>query len=103
VIWMFAPDCNPDMIPPIRPGSHGLFFRYRELSRLCVDHLRGAKVPVMLDQIVARAIATKGFEVDTRLRRHISDTTRATLLRMERKGTVRRILEGPDTWWELVG
>ena len=37
VLRMFAPDCNPDMIPPIRPGSHGLFFRYQELSRIVMD------------------------------------------------------------------
>ena len=33
VLRLFAPDCHPDMIPPIKPASHGLFFRYRELGR----------------------------------------------------------------------
>lgn len=103
VIRMFAPDCNPDMIPPIRPGSHGLFFGCRELSRICVACLREADGQVRFDQIVERAIAAKGFNVDGRLRRHISDTARATLLRIVRKGLVRRMLEQPDTWWEVVG
>jgi hypothetical protein len=62
VIRMFAPDCNPEMTPPILAGSHGLFFRYRELSRLCVDCLRKAKGPVRLDQIVDYAIAAKGWK-----------------------------------------
>ena len=103
VILMFSPDCDPDMIPPIRPGSHGLFFGYRELSRLCVDCLREADGPVRLDQIVDRAIEVKGFAPDKRLRRHIGDTTRAMLLRLARKGLVRKIVDAPDTWWELAG
>ena len=103
VILMFAPDCNPEMIPSIRPGSHGLFFSYRELPRLCMDYLRRAKGPVNLDQIVDHAIAVKGFVPDRRLRRHIGDTTRATLLRMARRGLVRKIVEAPETWWELAG
>jgi hypothetical protein len=101
VILMFSPDCNPEMIPPIRPGSQRLFFGYRELSRLCVDCLRQANGPVRLDQIVDRAIEVKGFTDDRRLRKHISDTTRASLLRMVRKGLVRKIIDAPDTWWEL--
>ncbi len=56
----------------------------------------------MLERIVERAIAAKGFDVDKQLRRHISDTARATLLRLERKGVVRRVLVEPDTWWELA-
>ena len=102
VILMFSPDCNPEMIPPIRPGSQRLFFGYRELSRLCVDCLRQANGPVRLDQIVDRAIEVKGFTDDRRLRRHIGDTARATLLRMVRKGLVRKIIDEPDTWWELT-
>jgi hypothetical protein len=103
VILMFAPDCNPEMIPPIRPGSHGMFFGYRELSRLCMDYMRRANGPVKLGQIVDHAIAVKGFTSDRRLRRHIGDTTRATLLRMARRGLVRKIVEAPETWWELAG
>jgi len=102
VILMFSPDCDPDMIPPIRPGSHGVFFGYRELSRLCVDCLREANGPIRLDQIVDRAIEAKGFTTDKRLRRHIGDTTRATLLRMVRKGLVRKIIDEPDAWWALA-
>lgn len=102
VILMFSPDCNPDMIPPIRPGSHGLFFGYRELSRFCMDCLRQANGPISLDQIVDRAIEAKGFTADRRLRRHVGDTARASLLRMVRRGLVRKIVDEPDVWWELA-
>jgi hypothetical protein len=100
VIGVFTPDCDPDMTPPIRRGSHGLFFGYRELARLCMAHLQEAKGPVRLDEIVDRAIAVKGFEVDARLRQQISRIARATLMRMVKRGMVRRIIEAPDTWWE---
>jgi predicted RNase H-like nuclease (RuvC/YqgF family) len=102
-IRIFEPDCNPEMIPAIRPLLRGLFFGYRELSRLTLDALRVAGKPIALAGIVEYAIATKGLEVDARLRRHIGDCARANLMRMERRGAVRRILAEPETWWELTG
>jgi len=103
VLRLFAPDCNPDMIPPIKPASHGLFFQYRELGRICMDVLRDAKGPVTLDRVVAVAIEVKGLPDDARLRKHVTDTCRASLGRMERRGLVRRIVREPDVWWEIAG
>lgn len=103
VIRMFEPECHPDMIPSVRPYLRGLFFGYREVSRLTLDALREAGGPVRLDQIAAWITAAKGLPVDARLRRHIRDTARANLFRMERRGVVRRVLDEPETWWELVG
>lgn len=59
--------------------------------------------PITLGRIVEHVILTKGLEVDARLRRHISDTTRATLMRLAAKGQVRKVVEEPETWWELTG
>ena len=42
VIRMFTPDRNPDMIPPIRPGSHRLFFSCCELPRMLLRIMRSA-------------------------------------------------------------
>jgi hypothetical protein len=103
VIRLFSPDSDPDMIAPIRPASRGLFFGYRELTRLCLDILREAGGPLTLDSTIDRVMATKGFPDDGRLRRRIYEITRASLLRLERRGTVRRILDQPDMWWELAG
>lgn len=104
VIRMFTPDCNPDMIPPIRPsGRQDLFFSYRELPRMCLNILRAAKGPMRLDHIVDRVVLLKGFELEGHLRKHVTDRVRATLMRMALKGTVRRIVEEPDTWWEVAG
>lgn len=102
VILMFSPDCDPEMIAPIWPASHGLFFQYRELPRLCLDLLRHAKGPVTLTQLTDQIMAAKGLPDDPRLRRHVYCSTHATLKRMARNGLVRRIMDQPDAWWELV-
>jgi hypothetical protein len=102
VVRMFTPDCDPDMIPPIRPRSHGLFFGYRELPRLCLSMLREAKGPMWFDHIVDRVILTKGIEPDGHLPRHSTDTTRAALLRIAHRGLVRKVMDQPDAWSELV-
>jgi hypothetical protein len=103
VILLFSPDCDPDMIAPIRPTSHGLFFRYRELGRLCLDAMRKAGRPVTLGWIADVAMAAKGLPDDNRLRKHVMDTARQALARMEHRGMVRKIIAEPEVWWELVG
>jgi len=40
VLRMFSPDCDPDMIAPIRPTPRGLFFKYGELARLALAIMR---------------------------------------------------------------
>lgn len=103
VIRMFASDCDPDTIPPIQPsGRQDMFFSYRELPRLCVDILRNEKAPMRLDMIATRVMLLKGFEGEGHLQRHVTDSTRAVLMRLARKGSVRRIVDEPDTWWELA-
>jgi hypothetical protein len=102
-ILLFSPDCNPDMIAPIRPTNHGLFFQYRELTRLAVGILRDAGKPMTLPMITQRLMEIKGLADDKRLRRHVSDTARAGLIRLERRGMVRRLLNEPDQWWEAGG
>ena len=102
-IRIFEPDCNPEMIPSVRPLLRGLFFGYRELSRLTLDVLREAGKPIALAGIVEWVIATKGLDANARLRRQIGGCARANLMRMERRGIVRRILDEPETWWELTG
>src|SRR5258708_5071322 len=90
VILMFSPDCDPDMIAPIRPSSHGLFFRYRELSRLCRGIMRRAKGPTTLENIAGQVMDANGLPDDRRLRKHVTDTTRQGLTRIEKKRAVRR-------------
>jgi hypothetical protein len=102
VIRLFTPDTNPEMIPPIRPSTRGLFFQYRELGRLCLSMMRRAGKPVTLEWIADAVIAAKGLPEDRHLRKHVTDTVRQSLMRQVQKGRVRRILEEPDQWWELA-
>jgi hypothetical protein len=102
VLRMFTPD-NPEMISPIRPGKHSLFFGYREVPRLCMSFMRTAKAPVRFDSIIEYIIATKGLEVDARVRKLIRNNIHHALARMETNGVARRIIDHPDTWWELAG
>ncbi len=102
VIAMFSPECRPDMIPSVRPYLRGLYFGYRELARLGLDAMREARGPITLARIVVYVIVAKGLPDDTGLRRHISDTTRAMLLRLAARGLVRKVVAAPETWWELT-
>lgn len=102
VIRMFTPDCNPDMIPPIKPVSRNLFFKYGQLPRMIVSILRESGAPMALERIVDTVIEAKGLAVDRRVMRHIRDTVRATLMRLELRGIARRVLVESDAWWELV-
>lgn len=102
VIRMFSPDCDPDMIPPIKPVSRNLFFKYGQLPRLIMKVLREAEGPMALERIVDTVIEAKGLTVDSRVMRHIRTTVRATLMRMELRGITRRVIEAPDVWWELA-
>jgi hypothetical protein len=102
-IVMFSPDCGPEMIAPIRPSTHGLFFQYRELTRLTLDIPRQSGTPLRLGQIVDRVMEVKGLPDDRGLWRHVCRTTRRALPRLARKGTVRQVVVDPDQWWEVVG
>ncbi|HET6610111.1 MAG TPA: hypothetical protein VFG62_25825, partial [Rhodopila sp.] len=64
VVRMFKPECNPDMIPPIRPAKRGLYFSYGQLPRLCLGILREAQGPVQFDVIVDRIVEAKGFTME---------------------------------------
>jgi hypothetical protein len=44
-----------------------------------------------------------GLPDDRRLRKYVTDTTRAGLMRTAREGTVWRIFDQPDQGWELAG
>ena len=103
VIRMFTPNCDPDMIPPIKPVSRNLFFKYGQLPRMILSILREAEGPMALDRIVDTVIEAKDLTVDRRVMQHIRDTVRATLMWMELRGIARRVLDEPEAWWELVG
>ncbi len=104
VILMFAPDCNPDMIPSIRPMGKSLIFRRGEMSRMCLSALREAGKPVKCRYVADWALAARGsVGIDPKVRIIITERIRVALTRLESKGTVRKIMHWPDAWWELAG
>ena len=103
VIRLFEPTNNPELIPAIRPTPRCLFFRHGEQMRLCLAALREAQKPMTVRQIAEYAMLTKGLPVEHgAARTMIAGHTRTTLYRLAKAGTVRKIIDWPDTWWELA-
>lgn len=63
-IRVFAPDLNPDTIPPKPRYRRSRYFAKGELSRLCLDMLRVAAVPIAASEIAKGAMADKSMSVD---------------------------------------
>lgn len=105
VIRMFEPASNPELIPSIRPVSaRDPLFRKGETTRLVLSALREAGKPVRVAQINAYVLAAKGLEgADDRIKTRVAEKVRTVLKRHARAGTVRKIVDWPDTWWELAG
>lgn len=103
-IQLFAPDSHPDLIPSIRPTRHGMFFRRGEQHRFCLAALREAGRPLTVRQITVYAMEAKGLPTgNDRIVILLTRQVRMALVRLERKGLVRKIVQAPDAWWELAG
>jgi len=95
---------NPELIPAIRPTPRCLFFRHGEQQRLCVDALREAQGPRRTRWVADYLTAAKGLPDDNAgVRAATLEQTRTALMRLERRGMVRRVMREPEVWWELVG
>jgi hypothetical protein len=103
VIRMFEPASNPELIAPIRPArGRCMFFRHGEQMRLAVSALREAGKPVSCRYVAEYAMASKGLTPEGVVRERIIEGVRAALERLSKRGLARKIVEWPDTWWELV-
>jgi hypothetical protein len=104
VIRLFEPESNPELIATIRPVSarRCAFFRHGEIPRLCLLALREAGKPVPCRYVAECATQAKGLDVNGRVRKEITETVRQSLARLAAKGLARKIVEWPETWWELA-
>jgi hypothetical protein len=101
---MFEPASNPDLIAPIRPSSRRcLYFKKGETMRLALSALREAGKPISCREVTEYALAAKGLNPDARVKADIVETVRGALTRLAAKGLARKLVEWPDTWWELSG
>jgi hypothetical protein len=104
VIRLFDATSNPELIPAIRPARRGLFFRHGEQMRLCLEALREAGGPLRARSVAEYAMLAKGLPVDdAEVRTVIIEHVRMALIRLERRGLVRKVIVAPEVWWELEG
>jgi hypothetical protein len=102
---LFHPEADPNHIAPIRPfKANNVWFRRGEQTRLTLEALREAGKPLPLPAIADYVMRAKGvpredWEVWVRGRNHV----RIALRRLAERGQVRKIIEEPDTWWQLAG
>lgn len=103
VLRLFQPDRDPAEIRPKRTYVRRTrYFARNELSRLCMDALRAAAGALLTtDEIAARVIAAKGFDVaDSVLRKSISEQCVTLLRSLRKRGTVDQIGLGKGIRWK---
>src|SRR5437899_12536017 len=88
VLRLFQPDRGPDEIKPKRAYPRRTrYFARNELARLCMDALRDEPGLITTDEIAARVIAAKGFDVaDSVLRTAIRDQALTSLRAFRKRG-----------------
>jgi hypothetical protein len=102
---LFHPDADPSRLTPIKARSkwRNLWFRQGEPARLCLEALRDAGAPRTTRQIAEYLMRAKHLDVnDKPLRARMTEHARGTMRRQEAKGSVRRILDEPEVWWEPI-
>jgi hypothetical protein len=103
VIRPFEPESNPELIPSIRPVSRrSFFFRHGEQQRLCLDALREIAKPTRCRAVTVHVMTAKGLPTEREeIVQSVALQVRVALFRLA-KGFVRRIVNAPETWWELA-
>ena len=96
---------DPETIRPKRAYRRNRYFARNELSRLCLGVLRtAAGEPLSTDEIAARVIAAKGFDLaDSVLRVAIREQVGSTVKRLHRDGPIENMGAGRASKWKLAG
>ncbi len=103
-IRVFAPDLNPDTIPPKRRYRRTRYFAHGELSRRCLDTMRMANgKPVTAPEIAKAAMADKGISVDdAALLGAVTEMVLLSLGGLRRRGVVTKTGTSRDAKWGLA-
>jgi hypothetical protein len=103
VLRVLASDLDPETIRPKRQYRRNRYFARNELSRLCLGMLRIATGEMLsTDEIAARVIAEKGFDVaDSVLRVAIREQVGSTVKRLHRDGVIENAGAGRASKWKL--
>jgi hypothetical protein len=102
-IRVFAPDLNPDSIPPKRRYRRTRYFAHAELSRRCLDALRAANgTPITAPEIAKAAMTDKGMSVDDdALLGAVTEMVLLSLGRLRRRDAVSKTGTSRDAKWAL--
>ena len=102
-IKVFAPDLNPNSIPPKRRYRRSRYFAKGELFRRCLDMLRvAAGIPITAPEIAKAAMADKGMSThDTALLGAVTEMVLLSLGRLRRRGVVVKTGTSRDAKWAL--
>jgi len=103
-IRVFAPDLNPDTIPPKRRYRRSHYFAKGELSRRCLDMFREANGDsITATEIAKAAMADKGMSADdTNQLAAVTEMVLLCLGRLRRRGAVAKTGTSRDAKWELT-
>ena len=65
--------------------------------------LRESGKPTTVRVVAEYVMAAKGLDVEPPVKAQIVEHTRGALVRLAAKGITRKLVDWPDTWWEMVG
>lgn len=103
-IRLFAPELNPDSIPPKRTYRRTRYFTKGELSRRVLSALRQADGKPMTTAAIVRAVMTdKGFPIDEgAVSAAVTDMALTVLRRLCKRGTVTKLGTSRNAQWALA-
>jgi len=102
-IRIFAPNLNPDTIPPKRSYRRTRYFAKGEMSRSCLDTLRDAQGRALATIEIARTIvAAKGLPDDPALIQSLAERAQSLLRNFSKRGAIIKHGKGPSIRWSLA-
>ena len=101
VILMFDPDADPEAIAAINPRRAPYYDR-GEQTRLILSALREADKPVTVRYVADYVFAAIVLDLGPKERAVAVERVRFALSKLAARGVTRKIVERPDTWWDLA-
>ncbi|MDR3419988.1 MAG: hypothetical protein P4L80_01900 [Xanthobacteraceae bacterium] len=103
-IRLYAPELDPDAIPPKRTYRRTRYFAKGELSRRVIDVLRQASgKPMTTAAITSAIVADKGFPIgEGALSEAVTDMVLAVLRRLSKRGEVAKSGTSRNAQWALA-
>jgi len=102
-IKIFAPETDPDAIPPRRTYRRSGYFKKGEFARLCLDELRRADGrPTTAAAIVTGILGHKKLPNDPALAASVNERVLAYLRQQRKRGLVAKTGTSRDAEWALL-